>query len=810
MALYGEQPDSSEPRRDRDVRLDCLLEQWSDQLLTPQELRELNDLLLSDPAARRAYLRYVQLHASLGATLAIGVDGASPSPRPDEAGAQSTCSALLESLPQSEDRAVRRWANRRVGGWLAVAASIAVVALAALLWLDRGDDRAPSPQDRATVAGTFPDRRGADDAQLAGDGAQVARVTYLSPSVEWDDGNNSIALHSPLSAGQTIELVRGEVRLEYDSGVQLRLLGPAVFIARADGGNLHRGGLRAVVSEAGRGFTIDTPNGKVVDFGTEFGVAVDDFGVAEVSVFQGIVDAFPAVVGGAATKPIRLTQGQAVLWNREKLIHLDADPQRFESREPASPPEHDAASRVLDEDLRTSPLAADRWTTHGDFVQSPAGLVLRGDGSHANLPYLVSSEQFDPSRRPVTVICDVRFANFDPQTPPSFAVLTRSSAERDAHARVGWNTMHTCVRSSLKSQDFTLSGMLEAATKLDRECPLSNIVWRGFHKLGEDVPYRLVMTDDGVNVSFTVSLVADPSVRKTIAFRSLFRSKQNHIVLEGSPGGSVVVERIQVYQGPDRDAESEPLENTSAPAKDAAAALAQSAIDARLLDELAPADGELRISENFDGPALDNETWATLGDATIVDGRLQLGLPNADEHINTWANRPYLLTKQSFTPADGRLTILGTIEFARNFLHEYGGSYAVMTRADNKLGSGPGWEYSVLQSGVRLNFWPSAWGHEHSLEIHEKPSPGMLSLLVAEGLEINPEARGYLFKVVDDGQTVTLTILDRSDPSIQKTVTARTVPTLRNGIIGFESCWGCPVWLDDVRIFVSRANARGD
>ena len=91
---------------------------------------------------------------------------------------------------------------------------------------------------------------------------------------------------------------RGEIRLTYDTGVELRLLAPAEFVVGAAGGSLRRGGLRAVVPEKGRGFTIETPNGKVVDLGTEFGVAVDDFGVSEVSVFQGIVDMFP-VLGGA-------------------------------------------------------------------------------------------------------------------------------------------------------------------------------------------------------------------------------------------------------------------------------------------------------------------------------------------------------------------------------------------------------------------------------------------------------------------------------------------------------------------------------
>ena len=133
---------------------------------------------------------------------------------------------------------------------------------------------------------------------------------------------------SHVHAGQVLQLSRGEMRLTYDTGVKMRLLAPTEFVVGAAGGRLRRGGLRAVVPEEGRGFTIETPNGKVVDLGTEFGVAVDDFGVSEVSVFQGIVDMFP-VMGGIDAKTIRLTKGEAVQWNSETFVRLKADPLRF-------------------------------------------------------------------------------------------------------------------------------------------------------------------------------------------------------------------------------------------------------------------------------------------------------------------------------------------------------------------------------------------------------------------------------------------------------------------------------------------------
>jgi hypothetical protein len=310
------------------------------------------------------------------------------------------------------------------------------------------------------------------------------------------------------------------------------------------------------------------------------------------------------------------------------------------------------------------------------------------------------------------------------------------------------------------------------------------------------------MRDDGINVTFTVALRDDPSVNKTVTCRSLFRGKQNYVVFEGPSNGTVAVDRIQLFQ----DSAARVIAQSGAKS-DGAADNSPERIKrvAEQLASMAPANGRLVISDDFDGPAINEKIWATLDDVTLINGRVRLGKPNSLEHINTYTSRPYLLTRERYSPADGALTIIGTAEFEKNFLNEYGGSFAVMTRADNARGKGPGWEYSILQRGIRQNFWPAAWGQQHSLEIHEKPSATSVSLLVSEGLEINPEAREYYFKVTDDGDGVTLTIQDTHDAEIKKTVSVHTGAALKDGFIGFESCWGCPVWLDNVRIYKSVA-----
>jgi hypothetical protein len=309
----------------------------------------------------------------------------------------------------------------------------------------------------------------------------------------------------------------------------------------------------------------------------------------------------------------------------------------------------------------------------------------------------------------------------------------------------------------------------------------------------------LVMTADGINVAFTVSLRDNPSISKTVTCRSLFRGKENFVVFEGPVAGSVAVDRIQVFQ----TAAANLAQGKVGKHQDAFAKVANRDEVAKVLAAMAPSNGELIIRDDFEQSSLDEKTWSTLDEVAVVNGRLQLGKPNAEEHINTYTNRPYLITRETHSINDGTLTILGTVEFDTNFLNEYGGSFAVMTRAADQRGNGPGWEYSILQHGVRSNFWPAAWGQQHSLEIHEKPSPTSLSLLVAEGLEISPESREYVFKVVDNGNRVTLTIQDTQNAATSKTVSVPTSKALHNGRIAFEACWGCPIWLDNVRVYRS-------
>lgn len=753
-------------------RLHDLLERVCDQTASADEVAELDGLLRSDEAARAYYLRYLSLHCSLQTGA-----GEVPDSSADECG---ICVADFGDLIATR-RNARRWT---IWGLAAAAALVAVLTTAASYWNGQGQ--------------VIPDARDSFVAVPVPPSSHIARVTRLSDDIIWQSPNESIALNSHVNVGDVLQLTRGEMRLTYGTGVELRLLAPAEFVVNAAGGRLVRGGVRAVVPEQGRGFTIETPNGKVVDLGTEFGVAVDDFGVSEVSVYQGTVDTFADRRGGAP-ETVRLRQGEALQWNSEALVRLAADATPFDAAASLSAVNSVEDDQLLiSEDFQARPLGTSDWHAVGDVETAGGALQLRNANDPTRVPYLVTTREFAPNSGPITLIADIRFTDAASQSVPSFSLLTRSSKERDTNVAENRQTMLTCVRCSFKSVPDSSSGAIEVATKLDSNCPLSNKLWRGFDQLERNVPYRLVMTDDGINVKFTVSLRDDPSVNKTVTCRSLFRGKENFVVLEGPVDGTIAIDRIQLFQ----DTAAKSLAHSGALRPTATlGASAKKELVANRLAALAPSDATLIVSDDFDGDSVDRSRWRTLGDVELVDGRIRLGLPNAQEHINTYKGRPYLMTRKQYTPSAGMLTIVGVAEFETNFLDEYGGSFAVMTRAADRRGKGPGWEYSILQSGVRANFWPAAWGQQHSLEIHEKPSPNSLSLLVAEGLEINPESREYIFKASDDGERVTLEIQDVQDPAISKTIAVPTSSSLKDGHIGFEACWGCPVWIDNVRIY---------
>lgn len=110
-----------------------------------------------------------------------------------------------------------------------------------------------------------------------------------------------------------VSLESGRLELLLTSGVHLKMIGPleAELIDEMHL-RLTSGRLNANVGERGKGFTVYTDAGDVIDLGTEFGIEVDKDGESRVAVFSGQVEVHPHEGGkGQRSGKITLNEGQA-------------------------------------------------------------------------------------------------------------------------------------------------------------------------------------------------------------------------------------------------------------------------------------------------------------------------------------------------------------------------------------------------------------------------------------------------------------------------------------------------------------------
>lgn len=121
---------------------------------------------------------------------------------------------------------------------------------------------------------------------ISSDGTS-ARLLAAENAV-WGNGVTPVTKGNRFPKGDLV-LDSGLIKLGFDNGNQLLIEGPASFsITDARAMTLDRGALTAVVTPAGRGFSVSTPSVRVTDLGTEFGVKANST-ATRVIVFSGKV-----------------------------------------------------------------------------------------------------------------------------------------------------------------------------------------------------------------------------------------------------------------------------------------------------------------------------------------------------------------------------------------------------------------------------------------------------------------------------------------------------------------------------------------
>lgn len=133
-----------------------------------------------------------------------------------------------------------------------------------------------------------------------------------------------------------LDLIEGLAVLRFDSGAELVLEAPAA-VEVLDGMNckLRRGTLVAEVPPQAKGFSIDTRDVKVIDWGTKFGFSADEDGKYMVQVLEGLVEVDDKT-GAKGSK--KLEKGQRVDrgWSQSQMHPAagsgddDSEPSRWQ------------------------------------------------------------------------------------------------------------------------------------------------------------------------------------------------------------------------------------------------------------------------------------------------------------------------------------------------------------------------------------------------------------------------------------------------------------------------------------------------
>lgn len=341
-----------------------LLNDLIEDRLDAERATALGELLRADPEVEQEYLRLLRLHLNL-------VDSEAPvrpfsleelravqavderfGDRGDAGLAERAAATPPVATPAS---AVPGTAHRDTWLRFGIAAALLATAATVLIVLAIGSSRpGPGPE----VAALTP----LQPAEAPRTSGIVARI-IKKVDCDWEDDRWSVAPSASILAGQQINLSRGLLVLQFSSGAEITLDGPATFVATSDmSAELLQGKLSARVPPQAHGFKVETHAGDFIDLGTEFGMIVTSDGAVQTHVFKGKVIADPVLHNQDAPEGIVLKSGTA--WGRPASggasKSLTAQPELFmlpniadESARPAPPPVErnlvlwfDAASRI--------------------------------------------------------------------------------------------------------------------------------------------------------------------------------------------------------------------------------------------------------------------------------------------------------------------------------------------------------------------------------------------------------------------------------------------------------------------------------
>ncbi len=251
---------------------------------------------------------------------------------------------------------VRTVPHARPWYWHAVTAAAAAIVAAGAVWLMND---APNPV--ATLA--------------------------KARSCKW--GNSALpTMEGALLTPGTLELLEGMATLKFESGAEVTLEAPvSMEVVSKMECRVKKGTVVADVPPQAKGFTIHTPETKIVDWGTRFGVSAGEDGKCLVHVIEGLVE----VQREGETKSRELHAGQRVDYGNFLATAVNPDENREEQPE---------SGRWLPDTIRD---LGDGWqavtTAFGEgmdsWIQSNPTMKVNGHESYLRVKHTTFDTKLD-------------------------------------------------------------------------------------------------------------------------------------------------------------------------------------------------------------------------------------------------------------------------------------------------------------------------------------------------------------------------------------------------------------------------------
>lgn len=137
--------------------------------------------------------------------------------------------------------------------------------------------------------------------------AQIVRTS----GIIWETPSERFYEWEQIALGRTLRFLKGSIEVVFSQGVHVILEGPAEMTI--DGPlsvTIKQGRVMTRVGKEGIGFTVNTPTGRIVDQGTEFGVDINPEKGVKVVVFDGKVDVYPE--SSPTSMMVSMKQGEAL------------------------------------------------------------------------------------------------------------------------------------------------------------------------------------------------------------------------------------------------------------------------------------------------------------------------------------------------------------------------------------------------------------------------------------------------------------------------------------------------------------------